>query len=134
MSRASRSAKAKAVFGLGRGSNSHSVDTVDNTIDGTFAADTDVTTEATARATADTALVAALATFVVAGADNTTTHDYTATGVTASSTVFGAVAFKDQATVAAAIAGTITPGTDKITVAAGADLSAGFTLVFFVKK
>lgn len=71
-------------------------------------------------------------TIVIAGADNTSTHNYTATGVTATSVVVGAFYVANAADGVTAITGTITPGTDIITVAGGADLSSAKTLVFTV--
>ena len=80
------------------------------------------------------ASVAALATYAIAGDDNTTSHDYTATGVKTTSTVFGAVSFKTDGSAVAAVAGTITPGANKITVAGGDNLATNYNLVFLVVK
>lgn len=98
-------------------------------VDDTYATDAALTASAATKAT-----IASLAVYPIAGADNSVSHDYTATGVSASSTVFGALSFKTDGTAIAAVAGTITPGANKITVAGGADLSASYNIVFLVVK
>lgn len=150
--RADRDLGERARFGLGTDTQDDAVGTelteedvvtdqsssaADISADSTTLVGTGTTVQAVLEELDDTAALAApkanFASVVIAGADNSVSHDYTATGVTATSKVFGAFALKDQATIVAAVAGTITPGTDKITVAGGADLST-FFLVFLVIK
>jgi len=128
---AGRTQGARAgVAGKGLGDSQTDIDASELTID-----DDDIGADSVSGATilhAALAKLYALETFVVAGADNSVSHDYTASGLVSTSKVVAALAFKDQATVVAAVTGTITPGADKLTVAGGADLSSGFTLVFIV--
>jgi hypothetical protein len=128
---AGRTQGARAgVAGKGLGDSQADIDASELTID-----DDDIGADSVSGATVLHAALAklyALKTFVIAGADNSVTHDYTASGLVSTSKVAAALAFKDQAATVAAVAGTITPGTDKITVAGGDDLSASFVLVFFV--
>lgn len=136
---ANRTQAARAIIGLGTGTHTHSEDdTADNRLDATVTAQAGVTemeADIVALEAADAlkAPIASLAAYPIAGADNTVSHDYTATGVAVTSTVFAALAIKTDGSVVAAVAGTITPGANKITVAGGADLSL-YNLVFLVVK
>ena len=130
-----RNAGLIAGFGVGgKDSGSHNQGGVDsNSLDTLVASDT-------ALAEMEVDIVALEArknvssgkTYVVAGADNTSTHDYTATGVVAGSVVVGAFWTADASDGVTAVTGTITPGTDIITVAGGADLSSAKHIVFTV--
>jgi hypothetical protein len=94
--------------------------------------DDDIATDSVAGTTvlhASLAKLFAFKVFVVAGADETTSHDYTATGLGTTSTILAVLAFKDQATIVAANdVSKYTAGANKVTGAANGDQS-GFTLV-----
>jgi hypothetical protein len=114
---------AEAIVGLG------------SKVDTTYATDAALAVETAARIAADAlkATISALSITTQAGADNSSTHDYTITGVTATSTVVQVLAFKHTDGLVIAATGTITPGAGKVTIATGADLSTYF-LVFFIVK
>jgi len=128
----------KRVFGLGgtfdttEGSPDKDFSTTEAAYGGVLPATSVGTTELAAGAVTLAKTTLTFKTYVVAGQDNTSTADYTATGMASTSQVIGAVTLKDQATIAATVAGTITPGTNKITVAGGADLSAADTFILFI--
>lgn len=124
---------SKAILGLGA-ANDAGAGTASNSLD-TLATTTAELTTLQARVTAlETDDARVYKTVAIAGADNTTSHDYTVSGATASSRVVAAfyLSTADAQGSLTAVTGTLTAGANKVTVAAGADLSSAKTIVFVV--